>query len=329
MPIALPDGLPARATLRAEGVEVASAAALRRRGLQPLRIGLVNLMPDKIATETQFARLLGVSGVAVELVLSVPDSYRTNSAPPGHMAAFYRPWSRVRDEPLDGLIVTGAPIEHLPFESVTYWPELCAVFDHARSRGIAGFYICWAAQAALRHFHGVPKHELPAKVFGVFRQRILKPDSPLLRGLGTEFATPVSRHTEVRAADLPAGAGLSVLAASADSGPCLVEDRSIGALCMFNHLEYDAGTLAAEFHRDRRAGKPIDLPRDYFPGDDPERAPQNVWRRHAQLLFANWLGGIAQEVEAGAAAPPPHPVAWRGALRAPVATTFSCRVRTG
>lgn len=294
MPIALPDGLPARETLLAEGVEVVSAAALRRHGPQPLRIGLVNLMPDKIATETQFARLLGASAVPVELVLSVPDSYRTNSAPPGHMAAFYRPWSRVRDEPLDGLIVTGAPIEHLPFGSVTYWPELCAIFDHARSRGIAGFYICWAAQAALQHFHGVPKHDLPAKLFGVFRQRILKPGSPLLRGLGTEFPTPVSRHTEVRTADLPIERGVTVLAASPDSGLCLVEDRANHALCMFNHLEYDAGTLAAEFHRDRRAGRPIDPPRHYFPDDDPDRAPDSSWRPHAHLLFANWLGDIAR-----------------------------------
>lgn len=290
MPIALPDGLPARRTLHDEGIDVTGRDEPRRLG-RPLRICLVNLMPDKIATETQFARLLGAAAVPVELVFSVPDSYSTSSAPPGHMAAFYRPWSRVSGESLDGLIVTGAPIETLPFEAVTYWSELCDIFDHARSRGIAGFYVCWAAQAALRHFHGVPKHELPAKVFGVFRHRVLKPDSPLLRGFGTEFPTPVSRHTEIRAGELPAG--VTVLANSTESGLCLVEDRANHALCMFNHLEYDAGTLAAEFHRDRRAGSLIDPPRHYFPDDDPERAPDNSWRPHAHLLFSNWLSGIA------------------------------------
>lgn len=327
MPIALPQGLPARRILRAEGIDVPGRDELHRRVQRPLRIGLVNLMPDKIATETQVARLLGAAAVPVELVLSVPDSYRAKSAPSGHMAAFYRPWSDLGDEPLDGLVVTGAPVETLPFEAVTYWSDLCAVFDRAKARGIAGLYICWAAQAALRHFHGVPKHELDAKLFGVFRQRVARPDAALLRGFGATFPTPVSRHTEVRAADLPAG--LAVLADSPVSGLCLVEDRAVSALCMFNHLEYDAGTLAAEFHRDRQAGKPIALPRHYFPDDDPERAPKNVWRRHAHLLFANWLGDIQRTAAAGAAAPSPHPVAWRGALRAPVATNFSCRVRAG
>lgn len=292
MPIALPDGLPARQALLAEGIDVTGRDALHRWYRRPLRICLVNLMPDKVGTETQFARLLGASAVPVELVLSVPDSYGTSSAPPGHMNAFYRPWSRLRDEAFDGLIVTGAPIETLPFEEVTYWRDLCAMFDRARSRGIAGFYVCWAAQAALRHFHGVPKHELPAKTFGVFRQRVLKPDSPLLHGFGAEFPTPVSRHTEVRAADLPAGAGLSVLAASPDSGLCLVEDAAVGMICMFNHLEYDAGTLAAELRRDRLAGRSVDLPRNYFPGDDPGRAPVDVWHSHGRLLLANWLDGL-------------------------------------
>jgi homoserine O-succinyltransferase len=288
MPIALPPGLPAGRILTAEGIDVRSGDELHR----PLRVCLVNLMPNKAVTETQIARLLGATSLSVELTLCVPDSYRSSKTPPPHIAAFYRTWSRIRDERFDGVVVTGAPVETLPFEDVTYWAELCAIFDWAGSRNIAGFHICWAAQAALHHVHGVPKHQLAEKKFGVFRHRVTNARSPLLRGFGEEFPAPVSRHTEVRAADLPARAGLDVLAASAEAGLCLIEDRANRAVCMFNHLEYDAGTLGEEFLRDRSAGKPIAVPRDYFPDDDPERVPANRWRRYGHLLFANWLGEI-------------------------------------
>lgn len=288
MSIALPPGLPARRILMAEGIDVVSGNELRR----PLRVCLVNLMPNKAVTETQIARLLGATPLSVELTLCVPDSYRSTKTPPAHIAAFYRTWSRIRDERFDGIVVTGAPVETLPFEDVTYWADLCAIFDWAVSRNIAGFHICWAAQAALHHFHGVPKHQLAEKKFGVFRHRVTNARSPLLRGFGEEFPAPVSRHTEVRAANLSAQAGLDVLAASAEGGLCLVEDRAKRAVCMFNHLEYDAGTLGEEFVRDRSAGKQIALPCDYFPDDDPERMPANVWRRYGHLLFANWLGEI-------------------------------------
>jgi homoserine O-succinyltransferase len=292
MSIALPLGLPARRTLISEGVDVLSGDELRRWGRRPLRLCLVNLMPNKVATETQIARLLGATPIPVELTLSVPDSYRTKSTSPDHMAAFYRPWSRVRDESFDGLIVTGAPVETLPFEKVTYWSELCAIFDWARDRGIAGFYICWAAQAALYRFHGVPKHLLPRKMFGVFRHRVAAADSRLLRGFGETVPVPVSRHTEVRAADLPAEAGLAVRADSPEAGLCLIEDRRNRAVYMFNHLEYDTGTLRDEFLRDRQAGKPIEVPRNYFPDDDPRQAPANTWRPYGHLLFANWLAEL-------------------------------------
>jgi homoserine O-succinyltransferase/O-acetyltransferase len=292
MSIALPRGLPARRTLVAEGVEVLSGDELRRWGRRPLRLCLVNLMPNKIVTETQIARLLGATSMMVELTLCVPDSYRSKTAPADYMASFYRPWTHVRDEHFDGLIVTGAPVETLPFEQVTYWSDLCAIFDWARSHTISSLYICWAAQAALYHFHGVPKQRLPEKMFGIFRHRVTNNDSHLLRGFGDEFPAPVSRHTEVRAADLPARAGLTVLAVSADAGLCVVEDRGNRAAYMFNHLEYDTGTLGEEFVRDRLAGKPTGIPCDYFPDNDPERSPVNVWRAHGYLLFANWLAGM-------------------------------------
>jgi len=291
MSIVLPAGLPARRALLAEGIEVLSREELGGSGLRALRLCLVNLMPNKAVTERQIARLVGATSIPVELVLCLPDSYRSRSTPVDHLA-LYQPWSKIRHEEFHALIVTGAPIETLPFEEVTYWSDLCAIFDWARSRGMSSLYLCWAAQAALHHFHGIPKHSLPEKKFGVFRQRITSPGAGLLRGFGEEFPVPVSRHTEVRAADLPAEAGLTVLAASQDAGLCLVGDRRNRAVHMFNHLEYDAETLREEYLRDRSAGKPVDMPRNYFPGDDPQRMPANVWQPFAHLLFANWLGEI-------------------------------------
>ena len=291
MSISLPAELPARRTLLAEGIEVLDRDQLRAWGRRPLRVCLVNLMPNKPVTETQIARLLGATSIPVELTLCLPDGYRSRSTPVDHLA-HYRPWSSLRHEPFHALIVTGAPIEALPFGDVAYWPGLCAIFDWAHARSISALYICWAAQAALYHRHGIPKHQLPQKMFGVFRQRVSSGGSPLLRGFGEDFPVPVSRHTEMRGADLPAEAGLTVLASSEEAGLCLLEDGARRALYMFNHLEYDAGTLGDEFLRDRRAGKPVDIPRDYFPGDDTERAPPNIWRPHGHLLFANWLGEI-------------------------------------
>ena len=311
MPIALPIGLPARSILAAEGVAVLTGDDLRRRGGRPLRICLVNLMPNKIVTETQLCRLLGATPIPVALTLCLPDSYRSKTTPARHVAAFYRPWSRIRDERFDGLVVTGAPVETLPFEEVTYWPDLRAIFDWATSRLTSSLYICWAAQAALHHFHAVPKHPLPTKLSGVFRQRVASADARLLRGFGEEFPTPVSRHTEVRAADLPARPGLTVLAESPEAGLCLVEDRDNRALCMFNHLEYDAETLRDEFLRDRAAGRPVGVPANYFPDDDPARPAANVWRTPAQLLFGNWLAEIQRVPGPQAVDEPPLPWSWR------------------
>jgi homoserine O-succinyltransferase/O-acetyltransferase len=291
MSIALPAGLPAHRTLLAEGVDVLDRDQLRSWGRRPLRLCLVNLMPNKAVTETQIARLIGGTSIPVELTLCLPDGYRSRSTPVDHMA-FYQPWSNIQHEQFDALIVTGAPIEALPFEDVAYWSGLCAIFDWARARAMSSLYICWAAQAALYHYYGVPKHLLPRKIFGVFRQRVIASAPRLLRGFGEEFPVPVSRHTEVRASDLPTEAGLTVLAASSEAGLCLVEDRANRALYMFNHLEYDAETLRDEFFRDRRAGKPIDFPHGYFPGEDPLRRPANVWRPYGHLLFNNWLGDI-------------------------------------
>ena len=291
MSISLPTGLPAASALAAEGVAVVDGAAPQHGGTPPLRICLVNLMPNKTATETQIGRLLGATPIPVEVTLCVPDSYHSRSAE-GHIEAFYQRWSRIRGMRFDGLVMTGAPIETLPFEAVDYWMDLCAMLEWARARVPAGFYICWAAQAALYHFRGVPKHARAAKLSGIYRQRVTRPEAALLRGFGDAFPVPVSRYTEVRAAELPPA--VEVLAQSPETGLCLVEDRANRATCMFNHLEYDTDTLRDEFQRDRLAGKQPRLPVNYFPDDDPNRPAANTWRPWAHLLFGNWLMELAR-----------------------------------
>lgn len=292
MAIRLPEGLPARAVLDCEGIAVEEPGAAGTPHRAPLRIALVNLMPRKIATETQLARLLGGTEHDVELTLVLPDGYAPRHAPAQHVARFYKRFGEIRGRRFDGLVVTGAPVETLAFEEVRYWRELTRIFDWARLSVRGSYYICWAAQAALYHFHGVQKHALPEKLFGVYPQRIRAPEAPLLRGLGDSFPVPVSRHTEVRAAELPRGAGLEVLAESPESGLCLIEDRPRHCLYMFNHLEYDAGTLAAEYRRDLEAGETIAPPRHTFPHDDPAAVPANTWRPGARTVFGNWLDGL-------------------------------------
>jgi homoserine O-succinyltransferase len=209
------------------------------------------------------------------------------------------PCQSIRPPPIGSTTPTtlaGAPVETLPFEAVTYWPELTEIFDWARDKVRRSFFICWAAQAALRHFHGVPKHRLAEKLTGVFRHRVHDPRHPLLRGFGASFEVPVSRHTEVREEDLPRASGLEVLASSEEAGLCAVEDRLKGAVYMFNHLEYEADTLAREYRRDLKSGEPVSPPRYYFPGDDPAQPPANGWCAYGRLLFGNWLDEIAREV---------------------------------
>jgi homoserine O-succinyltransferase len=294
MPIKIPNDLPARTTLEREGVMIMTEAAAIRQDIRPLRIGLLNLMPNKARTETQFARLAGATPLQVELTLVKITRHTPKSTPAEHMLAFYRDWEAVRHEKFDGFIVTGAPVELLEFTEVTYWDELRAIFQWTRSHVHSTFGICWGAQAALHHFHGVPKHGLPHKAFGVFRHRNLNPASPYLRGFSDDFSIPVSRWTEVRRADLPPNAGLEVLIESDETGLCLVNDAPNRSLYMFNHIEYDTGTLADEYRRDVDAGKPIRLPCNYFPGDNPNAKPENRWRSHAHLLFGNWINEVYQ-----------------------------------
>lgn len=294
MPIKIPDDLPARAILDEEGVMVMHEADAVRQDIRPMRIGLLNLMPNKIRTETQIARLLGSTPLQVELMLVKMTGHVARNTSSEHIISFYRDWEDIRSEKLDGFIVTGAPVETMPFEQVTYWDELRRVFDWTQSNVHSCFNICWGAQAAVHHFHGMPKYLLAEKAFGVYRHRNLAPASPYLRGFSDDFSIPVSRWTEVRRADIPADSGLRVLMESDEAGLCLLDDAAHRSLHMFNHIEYDSSSLSEEYFRDAAAGREIAVPRHYFPYDDPTRPPENRWRSHAHLLFGNWINELYQ-----------------------------------
>lgn len=294
MPIRIPNDLPARQTLEREGVMLMTEATAKRQDIRPLRLALLNLMPNKIRTETQFARLIGATPLQVDLTLVKITAHTPKNTPADHMLAFYRNWEDLRHEKFDGFIVTGAPVELLDFEDVTYWDELRRIFDWTQSHVHSSMNICWGAQAALHHFHGVPKHPLPHKAFGVYRHRNLNPSSPFLRGFSDDFSIPVSRWTEVRRSEIPEGRGLEVLMDSDEAGLCMIADAPHRSLYMFNHIEYDTHSLAEEYWRDTNAGRPIRLPANYFPGGDPKSPPENRWRSHAHLLFGNWINEVYQ-----------------------------------
>ena len=307
MPIKVPDNLPAKATLEGEGVLLIAERAAVRQDVRPLEIALLNLMPEKIKTETQIARLLGATPLQIGLSLITTSSYAPKNTSAEHMLAFYRPWDEVRQQKFDGLIITGAPIETLRFQDVAYWNELTQIFDWTQTNVQETFNICWAGQAALQHFHGVPKYELTEKMFGVFLYEVLSGRDGLLRGFNDQISVPVSRHTEVRRADLPDAPGLTVLLDSDQAGLCLVRDEAKRQIYMFNHLEYDTDTLGDEYHRDVAAGMQIKPPTDYFPNGDPTQAPVNQWRAHANVLIGNWINSLYQSTSfelAGIPAPP-------------------------
>ena len=294
MPIKLPSDLPAFDVLSREGVMVMSEDQAARQDIRPLRIGLLNLMPKKIQTENQFARLIGATALQIELSLIRMSEHQTRNTAAEHMAEFYRPFSDVKasGEKFDGLIITGAPIEHMPFQDVTYWDELCEVFDWTQTHVHSTFGVCWGGMAMINHFHGVKKHILDHKAFGCFRHRNMAPASQYLRGFSDDCVIPVSRWTEMKQAEIDAADGLKTLLFSDEVGPCLVEDSARRALYIFNHFEYDSDTLKQEYDRDVAEGTPINVPMNYYPDDDPSRPPLNRWRSHAHLLYGNWITDI-------------------------------------
>ena len=294
MPIKIPSRLPAFDVLRNEGVMVLDEELASRQDIRPLRIALLNLMPKKIQTENQFARLIGATPLQIELSLIRMSDHRTRNTAAEHMESFYRPFEEMKAEKFDGLIITGAPIEHLEFDEVTYWDELREVMEWTQTNIHSTFGVCWGGMAMINHFHGVKKHILPEKAFGCFRHRNLAPASPYLRGFSDDCTVPVSRWTEMRQDEVNAHAGLTTLLGSDEVGPCLIEDPAHRALYVFNHFEYDRDTLKQEYDRDVENGVPINVPCNYYPEDDPSRTPVNRWRSHAHLLYGNWINEIYQ-----------------------------------
>jgi len=294
MPIKLPSTLPAFSVLRNEGVMVMDETDAARQDIRPLSIALLNLMPKKIQTENQFARLIGATPLQIDLHLIRMTEHQTKNTAAEHMETFYRAFQDVKGEKFDGLIITGAPIEHLPFEQVTYWDELGEVMDWTQSNVHSTFGVCWGGMAMINHFHGVNKHILPAKAFGCFRQTNMAPASPYLNGFSDECVIPVSRWTEMRQSEIDAAPGLRTLLGGPVTGPCLVEDPEHRALYIFNHFEYDSDTLKQEYDRDVTDGTPINIPDNYYPDNDPTKKPLNRWRSHAHLLYGNWINQIYQ-----------------------------------
>ncbi len=294
MPIKLPADLPAYDVLQREGVMLVSEDEAARQDIRPLRIALLNLMPKKIQTENQFARLIGATPLQIELSLIRMSEHKTRNTASEHMASFYRPFSEVKDEKFDGLIITGAPIEHLEFDEVTYWEELREVFAWTQTHVHSTFGVCWGGMAMINHFHGVQKHILDHKLFGCYRHSNLAPASPYLRGFSDDCVIPVSRWTEMHQTEIDRNPELTTLLSSDDAGPCLVEDPKHRALYIFNHFEYDSGSLKQEYDRDVAEGVPIHVPMNYYPNDDPSQPPQNRWRSHAHLLYGNWVNEIYQ-----------------------------------
>ncbi len=290
MPINIPSDLPARAALEQENIFVMTEERATSQDIRPLDIVIVNLMPTKITTETQLLRVLGNTPIQIGITLLRTAEHVSKHTPLDHLERFYKTFDEIKDRHFDGMIVTGAPVEHLPFEDVDYWKELLKIMNYASTGHVfSTLYICWAAQAALYHFYGIPKHDLPSKRFGVFEHDVLEPTCNLFRGFDDVFHAPHSRHTEVRAKDVRRIPELNILAESREAGLALVERYDHSQVFMTGHLEYDRNTLDKEYKRDLAKGLPINMPRHYYPGDNPDATPVVNWRAHAHLFFSNWL----------------------------------------
>ena len=289
MPIKIPKNLPAHDVMTEENIFVMDEGRAAAQDIRPLRVAVLNLMPTKITTEAQIIRVLSNTPLQIDLTLLTMETHKSLNTPEEHMSAFYRNFSDVKDQRFDGLIITGAPVENLEFDDVDYWDELCEIMKWSKKNVYSTLHICWAAQAGLFYHYGVPKYKLGEKMSGVFTHRNLAPAHPLLRGFDEEFKAPHSRHTEVRREDIEATGKLDILAESDEAGIYIVASKKRRLLYVTGHSEYDAVTLGLEYKRDVARGLDPKIPRHYFPDDDPEKKPLNVWRSHAHLLFSNWL----------------------------------------
>ncbi len=296
MPIKIPNRLPATKTLTNENIFVITETRALTQDIRPLKIAILNLMPTKIETETQLARLLGNTPLQVELTLLHTASYHSKNVNEEHLLSFYKTFDEVKHETFDGLVITGAPVEMMEFEEVDYWGELCEIFEWSKTHVTSTFHICWGAQAGLYYHYGIKKHPLPEKMFGVFPHQVEHKSSILFRGFDDVFMAPHSRHTTILREDVEKVPQLKILASSEEAGLYVLSTERGRQIFVTGHSEYDADTLNREYVRDVTAGKEIKVPKNYFPDDDPSKAPLVSWRSHANLLYSNWLNYFVYQV---------------------------------
>ena len=295
MPIKIPNALPARQTLESENIFVMAEQRAQTQEIRPLRIALLNLMPTKIVTETQLSRLLGNTPLQVELELLQVSTHKSKNTSQEHMLAFYKTFEEVKDQYFDGMIITGAPVEQMPFEEVEYWQELCTIMEWTKKHVHSTFHICWGAQAALYYHFGIRKVPLEKKMFGIFPHKVVYKNPILLRGFDEEFWVPHSRHTTIRREDVAACPYIKILAESEEAGLYAMCTEGGRQVFITGHSEYDRETLKLEYLRDKNLGLPIEVPKNYFPGDDDTKEPIVRWRSHANLLYSNWLNYLVYQ----------------------------------
>ena len=289
MPLKIPHNLPAVELLKKENIFVMDDLQASTQDIRPLKVAILNLMPIKIITETDFVRLLSNSPLQVEVNFLKMKTHKSKNTSSEHLSAFYKNFEDIREQNYDGMIITGAPVELLPFEDVTYWKELQEIFNWAAKHVTSTLYICWAAQAGLYHFHGIPKYNLNRKMFGIFKHTLNNPNTTLFRGFDNEFYVPHSRHTEIRREDIIKVPELEILSESEESGVYIAMSRGGRDIFITGHSEYAPETLHNEYLRDVQKGLPIEIPKNYYQDDDPNKQILIHWRAHANLLFINWL----------------------------------------
>ena len=289
MPIQIPNDLPAAEVLQKENIFVMKQTRAETQHIRPLEIVLLNLMPTKIVTETQLSRMLGNTPLQVHLELMMLSTHKAKNTPEEHLLAFYKTFEELKDRKFDGMVITGAPVENMPFEQVNYWKELTEIMEWSKDHVHSTFHICWGAQAGLYYHYGIQKYPLPEKMFGVFKHKADYKHAILLRGFDDEFWAPHSRHTTIRREDIEATPGLKILASSDEAGVYIVMNKEGRQIFVTGHSEYDPDTLEREYLRDKYQGLPIQVPKNYYPDDDDSQAPVVRWRSHGNLLYSNWL----------------------------------------